>query len=144
MPVAIKRNDGGMSIMRMARGADVNTAIKKWQDVHPGEYVSHSEVGTVPGDQTFRLAWTVKGKNVVVDIDKAREVAKDHIRARRAPMFIPLDVAYLRADEAGDAERKKSIVQRKAVLRDATAHPAIAAAKTADDLKAAIEAALQG
>jgi len=79
---------------------------------------------------------------IKVNMDKAREVKKDMIRAERAPKLEALDVAFMRAVEAGDAEKQAEIAAKKQALRDATDDPVITAAQTPEELKAAVPAAL--
>lgn len=93
----------------------------------------------VPVDRTFRDAWK---PDLTVDMDKARAIHKDRMRAGRAPLMAALDVEYQRADERGDAEAKTAVAKRKQALRDVTADPAIAKARTPDDLKAVWPTAL--
>jgi hypothetical protein len=81
---------------------------------------------------------------IAINMAKAREIQRDRIRALREPLFADLDVAYQRADEIGDAEAKAAIAARKQALRDATKDPAIDAAKTPEELKAAIPDVLKG
>lgn len=80
---------------------------------------------------------------IKVNMTKAVEIKKDMIRAERAPILDSLDVAFMRAVEAGDEEAKAEIAAKKQALRDATKDPAIAAAKTPEELKAVVPAALQ-
>lgn len=80
---------------------------------------------------------------IKVNMTKAVEIKKDIIRAERAPILAELDVAFMRAVEAGDAVAQADIAAKKQALRDATKDPAIAAAKTPDELKAVVPAALQ-
>jgi len=79
---------------------------------------------------------------IKVNMDKAVEIKKDMIRAERAPKLEALDVAFMRAVEAGDAEKQAEIAAKKQALRDATDDPVIAAAQTPEELKAAVPAAL--
>jgi hypothetical protein len=81
---------------------------------------------------------------ITINMVKARDIQRDRIRSLREPLFADLDVAYQRADENGDAEAKAAIAARKQALRDATKDPAIDAAKTPEELKAAIPDALKG
>jgi hypothetical protein len=74
--------------------------------------------------------------SVTIDMTKAREIWKNKIRAARAEEFKLLDMQYMRADEAGDADVKAAIVARKNLLRDATDNPAIASANTVEELSA--------
>ena len=94
------------------------------------------EIDTVPSDRTFRNAWvTAKGKSVEVDLAKAKDVAKDKVRLARTPKFQELDIAYQRADEAGDADAKTAVVVKKQTARDATADTKITNADSVDNLK---------
>lgn len=80
---------------------------------------------------------------IKVNMTKAVEIKKDMIRAERAPILEELDVAFMRAVEAGDEKAKAEIAAKKQALRDATKDPAITAAKTPEELKAVVPAALQ-
>jgi hypothetical protein len=74
--------------------------------------------------------------SVTIDMTKAREIWKNKIREARAVEFKQLDMQYMRADEAGDADVKAVVVARKNLLRDATDNPAIASASTVEELSA--------
>jgi hypothetical protein len=74
---------------------------------------------------------------ITIDMTVARDVWRTKIRAARAPKLDALDVAYQRADEAGDSAAKQAIAVQKQVLRDATRDPRIEAAATPDELMAA-------
>ena len=69
-----------------------------------------------------------------VDMAKAREIHKDKIRLARAPKLADLDVEFQKAVEAGASTT--DIVAKKQALRDAPADSGIAAANSADALKA--------
>jgi len=73
---------------------------------------------------------------IFTDMTKAREIKRDQLRAERKPLLEQLDVEFMRAVEAGDAEKQALIAERKQQLRDVTADPAIDAATTPDELKA--------
>jgi hypothetical protein len=94
----------------------------------------------VPVDRTFRNAWKA---DLTVDMPKAREIHREHLRALRAPLLVALDAEYLRADERGDLLAKQEIAAKKQALRDVTADPAIEVTSTPEELKAAIPEALQ-
>ena len=81
---------------------------------------------------------------ITVNMDKARDIKKDMIRADRTPKLEALDVEFMRAVEAGDTAAQATIAVKKQALRDATDDPAIAAATTPDELKAVVPTALQG
>jgi hypothetical protein len=71
---------------------------------------------------------------IIVNVNKAKEITKDRLRAERAPLLAGLDVAYQRADESGDAEKKAEVVAEKQRLRDIT--QLADQAQTLDELKA--------
>lgn len=77
-----------------------------------------------------------------VNMDKAREIKKDMVRADRAPKLEALDVEFMRAVEAGDAAAQATIAAKKQALRDATDDPVIINAATPEELKEATPAAL--
>ena len=97
---------------------------------------------TVPTDRTFRGAWTFNGNVVEIDMTAAREIHKDNLRAERAPRLAELDVAYMKALEAGTGAA--DIAAQKQALRDITNDARIAAAADADALKALDLATLLG
>jgi len=70
-----------------------------------------------------------------IDMPAAREILRERIRVKRAPLLAALDVEFLRAQEAG--ADTADIVSRKQALRDLPQAPAIDAAATPDDLLAA-------
>ena len=80
---------------------------------------------------------------ITVNMDKARDIKKDMIRAERKAKLEALDVEFMRAVEAGDTAAQATIAAKKQALRDATDDPAIAAATTPDELKAVVPTALQ-
>jgi hypothetical protein len=100
------------------------------------------DASEIPADRTFRDAWAIDGGKLGHDMVKARELHKNALRELRAPLLRALDVDYMKAHEAGDTVRLAEIAQKKKVLRDVTADPAIDAAKTPEELKAVIPAAL--
>ena len=69
-----------------------------------------------------------------IDMAKAREIHKDNIRFARKPLLAELDVEFQKAQETGVSTA--DIVAKKNALRDAPADSGIAAASTADELKA--------
>jgi hypothetical protein len=96
----------------------------------------------IPADRTFRSAWQVDGFSVAVEMTKAREIHKEHLREMRAPLLAESDVEFVRALELNDRQLQAEIAAKKQALRDVTADPSIAAARTPEQLKAAIPDAL--
>jgi hypothetical protein len=100
------------------------------------------DASEIPSDRTFRMAWALRHGDsslssacLGVDMIRAREIWRQGVRERRKDMLARLDVEYQRADEAGNAEEKARIAERKNVLRDAPADPRIEQAETPEDLK---------
>jgi hypothetical protein len=144
MKILISTKSGVQIMTLLAPVETLGETLEKWKSANPNEeYLSHREIedGEVPTDRTFRNAWEDTG-TISVNMPKARESHKDRIRAARAPLLAALDTEYMRADEAGDAEKKAAIAAEKQALRDATKDPAIDAAKTPEDLKAVIPDAI--
>lgn len=89
-----------------------------------------------PSERTFRTAWAVPVDGVVmVDMDQAREIWRDKIRAARTSVLSGLDADFMKALEAGDATLQADISAQKQALRDAPADPAIEVAETPEQLK---------
>ena len=97
---------------------------------------------TVPADRTFRGAWTFNGDVVEIDMDAARNIHKDNLRAEREPRLAALDVSYMKALEAGSGA--DAIATEKQTLRDITDDARITNAADADALKALDLATLLG
>ena len=79
-----------------------------------------------------------------VNMQKARDIHRDKIRAARNPKLAAKDVEFMRAVEAGDTDAQATVAAEKQALRDATAAAAIDAATTPDALKAAWDSDLLG
>jgi hypothetical protein len=79
---------------------------------------------------------------IKINMDKAREIKKEHVRQERIEKLSALDVAFMRAVEVGDTELQQEIAAKKQALRDATDDPVIANASTPDELKEARPSAL--
>lgn len=99
------------------------------------EYVVLDEVD-VPEDQTFRDAWALRDGRIVVDIEKAREIAANRLRVIRNSKFAALDVAAFRHLEAGHPV-PSDIVEAKQALRDLPAR--VHAFDTVEGLKHLLE-----
>lgn len=110
----------------------------RWTDPSVVDLATAREVpkGAIPQDRTFRAAWRQDGATIETDMPHAREIWKQKMRVVRKKKLEELDAAYMRADEAGDTQRKRDIAAQKQALRDVTADPRIAAATTPEELKA--------
>lgn len=69
---------------------------------------------------------------IKVNIDKAKDITKDRLRAERDPMLKQLDVDYMRAQEQG--QDTSEIVKKKQKLRDVTKE--VDKVQTVEELKA--------
>lgn len=98
----------------------------------------------LPSDRGFRDAWSASDSGIVIDMSKAREIHKNHLRAMRQPLLEALDIDYIKAQERGDTVAMASITTKKQVLRDVPADPAIQAATTPEQLKAVLPVVLKG
>ena len=82
--------------------------------------VAKLEASSLPYSGSFgRAAWKQDGATApVFDMEKARTIKTDQIRPERDKKLAALDIEYIRADEAGDADKKQSIATVKQKLRD--------------------------
>lgn len=99
---------------------------------------------TVPSNRNFRNSWTLEGNVISEDLAVAKQIFKDKIREVRKPLLDAQDVAYMRAQEADDADAKTAAVTAKTALRDATAASAIADATTIAELVSAWDTSVLG
>ena len=149
--IIFTRPDGGLSVVTPAINTfgevegftEADAEQRAWNKL-PADAINPrwADASEVPADRAFRNAWEDTGK-IGVNMPKAREIHKDKLRQIRTPLLAALDVEYQRADEQGDAVLKAQIAAKKQTLRDVTKRPAITAAKTPDELKAAIPDALK-
>jgi hypothetical protein len=61
--------------------------------------------------------------SISINIDKAKAIKLDQLRAERAPKLAALDLAFMRAVERGDLLEQASIAAQKQALRDITKAP---------------------
>lgn len=103
-----------------------------------GGAASHEiiEAVIIPKDLTFRDAWKMRAGAIEIDLPRAKEIQRDHLRRERAPLLAALDVDWSRAMAKGDAKAAQEIETKRQALRDVTIDPAIDAATSPDDLKA--------
>lgn len=72
---------------------------------------------------------------ITVNLNKAKEIKKDMVRAERKSMLEALDIELMR--NITDPVKVAEIEAKKQALRDATAHASIVDATTVEELKAA-------
>lgn len=138
MHYAISMADGSVAIMQTVGDATPEQCLAKWHPDSQKQVVSHQPIdpNDIPADRTFRDAWVLVGKSIEHDMDKAKEIKREQLRAARAPALAALDIESIRASEVGDATALGEIRAAKQKLRDVTDNPAIEAAKTVEVLKA--------
>jgi hypothetical protein len=141
--VAIVREDGGVSIMKILRsdsGSSVAIAeeVEKWQSTSGVKAAGFWSIADseIPQDRTFRDAWASEGKAIAVNMDKARLLHMGRIRTSRDEQLKALDVPFMRAVEGGDVARQSEIARLKQSLRDIPAVFDLSAASNAEDLNA--------
>ena len=90
-----------------------------------------------PAERTFREGWEANTDTgiISVNMEKAKDIWRDKIRAARVPEFEKLDAGYMQMLEQGDTAAQAAIAAAKQALRDAPADPAIDAAQTPEELK---------
>lgn len=140
MRIIYQRADGGCAVVIPSPEALRTRTIEDIarETVPSGMPYAIVPVEAIPSERTYRQAWTLDVGTGTIrhNMPKAREIHKDLLRRRRAPLLAALDTAYLVADEKGSAgnAEKARIAGQKQVLRDMTADPAIEAAATIDAL----------
>lgn len=75
-------------------------------------------------------------KIITIDLTKAKELHRNHLRRRRIGDFKRLDLEYQRADEVNDTAKKLQIAARKQLLRDLPNDLRIGQASNIDELAA--------
>lgn len=78
---------------------------------------------SIPKDRYFRDAWDIVGGKLVVDIDTAKEIQRDHWRKLREPIIKRLDLQFMKALESGDEKLINEVTAKKNALRDVTNTP---------------------
>jgi len=114
--------DGIARIMEAQDYVDPLDEIKKWHPDDQAKVTSVREISEsdIPVNRTVALrnAWEDNGTNITVNLVKARANKTDEIRPERNSRLAALDIDYIRADEAGDADKKQAIATVKQKLRD--------------------------
>lgn len=114
---------------------DIRAAINKTVFAQPVKSWRRVSLDSFPVEHSdFRDAWTDDGAQIAVDMERAKEVTRNRLRAERAPLFAERDIDALRAIETGDVATLDAIAVEKQRLRDITKLPD--AAKSLDDLRA--------
>ena len=75
---------------------------------------------------------------ITINLTKAKDIAKNNLRAERAPLLASLDVQFMRAVESGNTSLQTAIAGQKQELRDITIHSSITDASDVNSLKTAM------
>lgn len=117
MQVIIFKNDqGGVSTCVPTGEISIDAVLNK--DVPAGRGARIVNYTDLPRDNDFYDAWEMDDTTVTVNMDKAKALTKDRLRAERAPLLAAQDVAFQRALESG--ADTTAIVAEKQRLRDIT------------------------
>lgn len=99
------------------------------------ELVKYNSEHSIDNTETINEINKVKNRTITINMNKARLIWKDKLRADRKPLLENLDVQYMRALEAGNTEAVSIIVNKKQYLRDITDDERIENATNIDELK---------
>ena len=115
MNIIIYQDQDGLAVIHPAEGTTVEQMVAS---VPAGASYFVLPVDQLPEDRYFREAWTLGETGLVVDIEKAKAIQRDHWRRLRAPKLEALDLEFMRAQEQGQSTTE--IVAAKNALRDVT------------------------
>ena len=116
MQVIIFSNDNGGVSVCIPTGELPIEAVKA-KDT-PAHSIIVDTADLPESDNDFFNAWELADGVVSVNLDKAKELTKERLRAERAPLLAAQDVLFQRALEEGG--KTDSIVAEKQRLRDIT------------------------
>ena len=115
MQVIIFTNEsGGVSVCTPTGELDIEAVKTK----DTPEHSIIVDASTLPADNDFFDAWELNGETVTVNLDKAKNITKNRLRAERAPLLAIQDVLFQRALES--QADTSAIVAEKQRLRDIT------------------------
>lgn len=89
----------------------------------------------IPTSREFRDAWQLENGTITYDLEKARNIQLDKIRAARVPKLVKLDEEFMRALEKGTLPEE--LVAKKQVLRDITEPLKVMVLKSIEDVEGA-------
>jgi hypothetical protein len=115
--IIFTNNQGGVSTCIPTGEISIEAVMEK--DVPTGcgaRVVNLNDLPTQYND--FYNAWEMTDTEVTVNLDKAKAITKDRLRAERTPLLQAQDVAFQRAIEEG--ADTTAIVAEKQRLRDIT------------------------
>lgn len=134
---AIQRQDGSIAVMTLIDGIDIEGEINKWPQLEQDKVLGWKEVSidVLPSDRSFRDAWRMDIDKVIINLDAAKTIKMQQLRALRDEKLKFLDIVYMRADEQGDEASKITISEQKQALRDLPQTEKFANIVTVEQLK---------
>ena len=124
-----------VAIMQLVASADLNKALLDFsQSTFIPDVVREVRFPDLPTHRLFRGAWIDTGVAIAHDMNKARAIHMDRIRAVRDVELDKLDKEYMLADEKDDKQLKQIIAAKKQVLRDLTTTFDLSVASTPEAL----------
>jgi hypothetical protein len=115
--IVFTNDNGGVSVCIPTGELPIDAVLEK--DVPAGRGARIVPAADLPNqDNDFFNAWELNGATITVNLEKAKAITKDRLRAERAPLLAAQDVAFQRALESG--ADTTAIVAEKQRLRDIT------------------------
>jgi hypothetical protein len=115
--IIFENDNGGVAVCIPTGELPIDAVLEK--DVPANRNARIVPAADLPNqDNDFFDAWEMQGSNVLVNVNKAKEITKTRLRAERAPLLAAQDVAFQRALEEG--KDTAAIVAEKQRLRDIT------------------------
>lgn len=119
MKILYTRQDGGVSIVIPAEGKTQEEVISKAvpNDAINIRVISDSDI---PASREFRDAWVdvEEGSQIDISVERAKELALQHLRRVRDLKFIETDARYIASLSKG--EDTSAIVAEQVMLRNIT------------------------
>ena len=115
--IIFKNDNGGVAVCIPTGELPIDAVLGK--DVPTGRDARIVDSADLPeADNDFFDAWEMDSNSVTVNLDKAKNLTKNRLRAERAPLLAAQDVLWQRAQETG--ADTTNIVAEKNRLRDIT------------------------
>ena len=129
--IIFENDNGGVSVCTPTGELPIDKVLEK--DVPANRNARIIPAADLPNqDNDFFNAWEMNGATITVNLDKAKAITKDRLRAERAPLLVAQDVLFQRALES--SADTTAIVAEKQRLRDIT--NLAVSATTLDELRA--------
>lgn len=117
MQIIIYQDQDCLAVIHPAQEATLEQLVACVPDGAPYAVMQHDDL---PEDRYFRDAWKLEAGQLAIDIEGAKEIQRNVWRKLRAPKLEALDLAFMRALEAGDTVAQADITAQKTALRDVT------------------------